>query len=753
MTLANHLRSLPDEELAALMCARPDLALPVPGDFPALANRAQSRLSVARALEDLDQFTLEMLDALRLLGPEPTTFQELTRLVAGQVPDRRVRQAVDALRRQSLVYGPDTAIHVVLTVAECCSPYPGNLGRPAAELDPVAAELVGDPAALRRTVAEAPEPARLVLDRLAAGPPVGKVSGARQVTTTDSPVRWLIARRLLVPIDENAVELPREVGLLLRQDTGPLGRLHPDPPPWQSVCQDTDKADMAGAGQAMEVVRQTESVLEALSAEPAAVLRSGGMGVRELRRVSRSAGLDESLAALLLEVSAAAGLLVDDQEADPRWLPTSGYDAWRDADLAARWTWLASAWLSMTRQPGLTGNRDERDRPVNVLAAELERIAAPVVRRDVLSCLADLPKGWTASAGQIAERLAWQAPRRGGRHRDESVRWALGQAAALGVTGLGGLTSYARLLIGSGPEDTTEALAKLLPEPVSHILVQADLTVVVPGPPEATLAAELSLTADPESAGGAAVYRVTPASVRRALDAGMTGDDLQALFRQRSVTPVPQALRYLIEDTARRHGRIRIGSAGAYLRGDDEARLAELLADRRLERLALRRLAPTVLITPYAPARLLAVLREHGYAPVPEDPTGVVMLARPDVPRAPARPRTPRPAGDLNGLDQTRALAVVAAVRRGEESAHRVRRAPVSSGAAGSLADALTVLREAQRNRGEVVVWYVDAHGGDASRLVRPVSLGSGYLRAEDTRTDTVHTFALRRITSVSLPD
>ncbi|HEX6075105.1 MAG TPA: helicase-associated domain-containing protein [Micromonosporaceae bacterium] len=753
MTLADHLRSLPDKELAALMRARPDLAMPVPGDFSALANRAQSRLSMTRALEDLDRFTLQILDALRLLGPEPATFEELSCLAAGQAAQPRVRRAIDTLRQRAVVYGPDSALRVVRTVAECCSPYPANLGRPAADLDPVAANLAADPTELRRTVLDAPEPARQVLDRLAAGPPVGKVSGARQVATADTPVRWLIARHLLVPIDENTVELPREVGLLLRQDTGPLGELHPDPPQWQPARQDPDKTDAAGAGQAMEVVRQVEAVLEALSAEPAAVLRSGGMGVRELRRVARTTGLDESLAALLLEVAAAAGLLDDDREADPHWLPTTGYDGWRDSDLAARWTRLVLAWLSMTRQPGLVASRDERDRPVNVLAAEAERIAAPVVRRDVLGCLAELPGGATPQPDQVNDRLAWQAPRRGGRNRDKAVRWALGQAAALGITGLGAITSYGRLLLGGGPEDAAEALAKLLPQPVSHVLVQADLTVVVPGPPEPTLAAELSLAADPESAGGASVYRVTPASVRRALDAGMTADDLQGLFRHRSVTPVPQALRYLIEDTARRHGRIRVGSAGAYLRGDDEARLAELLADRRLERLVLRRLAPTVLITPFGPSRLLATLREYGYAPVPEDPSGAVVLTRPELRRAPARPRAPHPVGDLAGLDETRALTVVAAVRHGEEAARRVRRAPVSTRATESVGETLTALRQALHDRKNVLVGYVDADGGDASRLVRPVSVGGGYLRAEDARTDTVHTFALHRITSVSRAD
>ena len=75
-----------------------------------------------------------------------------------------------------------------------------------------------------------------------------------------------------------------------------------------AVAREPKAADSAGAGQAMEAVRHTEALLAALDAEPAPVLRSGGIGVRELRRLARAAGLDEPLAALLLEVAYAAGL-------------------------------------------------------------------------------------------------------------------------------------------------------------------------------------------------------------------------------------------------------------------------------------------------------------------------------------------------------------------------------------------------------------------------------------------------------------
>ena len=137
----------------------------------------------------------------------------------------------------------------------------------------------------------------------------------------------------------------------------------------------------------------------------------------------------------------------------------------------------------------------------------------------------------------------------------------LAEAELLGLTGRGALTSYGRALLAGGAEPAVATvLADRLPAPVDHVLVQADLTVVAPGPLEVELAREMALVADVESAGAATVYRVTEATVRRALDAGRSAAELHELFRSRSRTPVPQALTYLVDDVARRHGALRAGS-------------------------------------------------------------------------------------------------------------------------------------------------------------------------------------------------
>jgi hypothetical protein len=775
-TFADHLRSLTDAALGELLRLRPDLVMPVPADLSALAVRAQSRVSVARALDGLDQFTLQILDAARLTR-DPDDGTTTVDAVLAMAARPEARAALARLRALFLVTGPDDALHVVPAVDEVSSPYPAGLGRPAADLDPRTAALCADPARLRRTLLAAPPQARAVLDRLADGPPVGTLTGA-----ANAPVGWLVDNALLVRISDEAVEMPREVGLLLRRDSGPLGAVRSQPPAVAGTTRDPKTADSAGAGQAMEAVRLTESLLESLDAEPAAMLRSGGMGVRDLRRLAKATGIEEPVAALLLEVANAAGLAGEAERSagEPLFLPTIAYDAWRGQALAPRWERLATAWLAMTRQASLIGQRDERDRPINALAIEVERAGAPAARQAVLEVLGELPPGTAPTPEEVLALLTWRAPRRA-KGRENAHRAVLADAATLGVTGLGAVTSYGRLLAAldgegdaadndplgvraSGESEFSEVarqLDGLLPAPVDHVLVQADLTVVVPGPPEPTLADELEVVAEHESAGGASVYRVTEASVRRALDAGYTADDLHALFRRRSRTPVPQGLSYLVDDIARKHGGLRVGGAGAYIRSDDEALLVQLLADRRLATLGLRRLAPTVLATPYQVGRLLTALREAGYPPVHEDASGAAVVARPKTRRAAVR-ATAALKTEPPSLTPPRLAGIVEHIRRGDAATRAARRAPVTVRAANgndiegltavqAHTQALAVLQQAVRDKALVWVGYVDAHGATASRLVRPVSIGAGYLRAEDERTEMLHTFALHRITAAVL--
>ena len=154
-----------------------------------------------------------------------------------------------------------------------------------------------------------------------------------------------------------------------------------------------------------------------------------------------------------------------------------------------------------------------------------------------------MPPGHALASGtglpSLVARRAWLRPRRP-RSRADQVAWTVAEAASLGVTGLDALSPYGRALVAG--DDPTPILAALLPEPVDHVLIQADLTAVAPGPLEPGLARSLQLLADVESRGTATVYRFGASSVRRALDAGWTAAEVHAFLASVSRTPVPQPL-------------------------------------------------------------------------------------------------------------------------------------------------------------------------------------------------------------------
>jgi hypothetical protein len=354
------------------------------------------------------------------------------------------------------------------------------------------------------------------------------------------------------------------------------------------------------------------------------------------------------------------------------------------------------------------------------------------------------------SVDELVAVLAWRAPRRGGRLRDETVRWTMAEAAALGVIALGALTTSTRALLADDRARALSAVVDAMPAPIEHVLVQADLTVIAPGPLTPELATEIKTVADVESAGHATVYRITEATVRRALDAGRTADELHELFRTRSATSVPQSLTYLINDVARRHGRLRGGAAASFLRCDDEVLLAEVLGNPVATEYELRKIAPTVLVSPVPLAEVLDGLRAAGFAPAAEGPDGKVLDLRPGGQRIPARPKSARRVlAEPTGLSPDQVASVIAHLRAGDRASTRRRGAEVRLPGGGGHSDTaatMALLARASREQREVWIGFVDSHGTASQRIVTPAHVGGGVLRS----TDDEH-YPLHRITSAAL--
>jgi hypothetical protein len=509
--------------------------------------------------------------------------------------------------------------------------------------------------------------------------------------------------------------------------------------------QDPSLVARTAAGAAFDVVRRIELLLDHWGTHPPAVLRSGGLAVRDLKSAALLLHVDERTAAFLVELAASSALLaVGSADEEEVWLPTDGYDAWCRRPAAERWVGLVRAWLGSSRTPGAVGGRDASGKALNALAPGLVDPHLVDTRGVALAQLAGLDEGTALATGtgvpSLVERVRWLRPRRPP-SLGILVAASVEEAAVLGVTGLGALSAPARALLAG--DDAAGVLAPLLPEPLDHILIQGDLTAIAPGPLESELARKLQLVADIESRGSATVFRFTAPSVRRAFDAGWSAGEVHEFLSNLSRTPVPQPLTYLVDDTARTFGTLRVGYAEAFLRTDDEAALVSLLKDPRAASLGLRRLAPNVLISTTPIEVLLPRLRDLGMAPVVEAADGSVHLARPDSHRA-RNPRT-QPAARDAAREVAQVAAAVAAVRAGDKVAavRTTREGPMTP------ADSLTALRAAIESGTEVLIGYLDNHGTRSERIVDPHSIEGGVLRAYDHRSDDDRTFAVHRITSV----
>ena len=711
ITFADELRARSDEDLAFLFQYRPDLVTPVPNDFSSLSARASSTPSLVRTLDSLNLWHYQIIEAACVL-PEPFKRSELI-----AVTSEESAFALEYLWQLGLLYKEGNNYRTPTNLKLLFGDEPAGLG----------------PQSLTKVefskLKDVPKASSDVLAKLTWGPPRGAITNIKK---PGNAIGWLLENNILVALDSHTVALPRELGIKLRG-----GKIHKE-----LITKAVDltgkkieqkQIDLAAIANISTILRWCEELLHNLSDEPPTALRTGGIGVRDLKRIAEHLGVDEVCAGFVAELCYLGGLVVIDP--DDQILPTSAFDIWLTKPAEERWYSLAVLWLDTSRVSGLIGK--VTDKNIAPLGPELDRAGVSLIRRTTLKVLAENLK-IAPDTSSLQEIVKWWNPQRA---NNDFVEWNLREAEWLGITGQGALSTFGNNLLTSqellGVEDA-------LPKPVDHILIQADNSAVAPGPLTAELSAQMGTIADIESRGGATVYRFSEASIRRGLDHGKTGEQIKTFLTKTSKTPMPQPLDYLITDVAKRHGKLRVGTTHTYIRCEDEGLIQQILHDKNCEHLRLRKVAAQVLVTDLEHTEVINELREYGYLPAAENASGI-LLSQPNLRRAKSRPKPPRIISEFSSPKESIVLAAVKTIRAGERS-RKVE--PIVSGTSSN--ETLALINQYINEKRTLVISYADNNGGVSNRIIEPISISLGTLTARDETTGEQVQFRIPRINGVA---
>ncbi|MBG6214580.1 hypothetical protein RCH23_002405 [Cryobacterium sp. CAN_C3] len=484
------------------------------------------------------------------------------------------------------------------------------------------------------------------------------------------------------------------------------------PPAVLAAVADTEIVfiDQLATERAFAVVSSIAELVNDLSREPARELSRGGLGLPDTKRLAAVMTVDVDLVAPILALASRADLLA---RSDGYWMETEAGEAWLLERTTARWAALAAAW----------------------------RAALPSIVADILPRQAGLLWG-----DGLTAFIAWLYPAGGEWMLSQLTQFAR-DAELLGITAHDTTSTAGASVLRSDPEAAVATMATALPAEVGAVYLQHDLSIVAPGPLAPSIDARLRGLADVESRELASSYRITAASVNRALAAGENAASLLAFLASISLTGIPQPVDYLINESASRYGRVRVGNfAGAatapvapvgdntvflsYVSSTDAALLGTLAVDQTLAPLGFVRAGDGAhLLSRFAGDAVFWALSDARYPVAAENNLGeIVHLRRHQI----ARVITLVPTVDA-------ALSLVEKLRVGADSTV-------------SVADAWLArqLDTAIKAKQTILVSIAMPGGAVVDYLLEPASVSNGRFRARDRRADIERTLPLRSIRSIT---
>lgn len=724
----NWLATLDKPDLEAVLSNRPDTAIPVPPDINALATRMLLPGSIAMALAGCTAAELAVIEALSRKGAElePVTVSSITHMLRFAP-----KEAIASLRAKALIFD-------VTSTEASSSAEPGFCLLPrVVQALPSGLMLLEQPEVSTEEVRALSADKREVLATIArAGGSIVTV-GANSSIADSAALKELLAQKLLIEDGSHTIKLPRTT---LQAIKGQQPVIVPLQAPAElrfeaevdasgaaqdEAAEQETKADQSGTAAGLDVVYAMDRVIDALVRKPQALLKNKSLGIRQLSQVAQEINREEKETKALLALGMSARLL---GRGEPEGLegnflaPTMQAMEWMDSPLDERWKVLLEGWERMDAaywesQRGLDPEVENPRLPeLRALIVHTFKAANEPLGKDTF---------WQAFA-YLHPLTILHTNRDTLTHLLQEVQW-------IGAIARGQATAVVR--------ESFEATGSLCPEPIEQFIIQADHTVMAPGPLTPAVQRVLSSFATLESPGLASVYRFDHASIRRGLDSALTGAEMKDFLSAHTWGDVPQAIAVLIDDVARSHGTLRSSAVRCYVRSDDSTMLTQAAATVP----ELRAIAPTVAVSSLPLSEVLEQLRAQGFSPAAEDESGVSIDVRPEPALVPAaKPAKASRAGAARTTTRTTTgddhveRAVAHLISKSHSQPKKL---------AVSAEDFTAVLRAAARSSHPVKITYANKHGEPTTVGATPLRVDGGQVDAL-VGTNTVR-FPLHRISAV----
>jgi hypothetical protein len=308
------------------------------------------------------------------------------------------------------------------------------------------------------------------------------------------------------------------------------------------------------------------------------------------------------------------------------------------------------------------------------------------------------------------------------------------QAQDIGFSVHGYATSLLVPCLSGNFEAAAQAVSAHLPAAQNSLIVQADLSLIAPGPLATNTESTLRKFATVEQVSVACSYRLSPMSVTHGLECGLTIDEIRSLLLELSGKPLPQPVEYLLQESQQRFGRLTItagvGTEKAILKSTDGLLLTEILNDVRVRPFAFTPLTASSIATRFDSEVLYFALRDHGYLAVRVDSTGAVI--------------SPRAKHSWGQLGEALAADPVA------DLVARLRSADQKVGNQPNDQDLLRQLQLAVKNKAQILVAVSARDGSDVEFRIVPTAVANGRVRGLDKKADIERTLPLEKILRVT---